>query len=209
MSFYNMNNSCVFWEKEKLFQSILAQDAVKNRSRDSWQTDTKSIKSWISPALPIEPNFLERSFKKTQVHREPGKPHLIFTSVPAWVAGKPVDKVDHRRKELSPKDCQGQPGAQGAQGAGRHPGLSEFPRIFWWSQRWMVPLCFASEQCLLRNLFCWKIAKQLYSEALGWLFCQTQNISKGLLGKMVAMALNPPLPKQLLQTKQDIMGYLK
>lgn len=73
----------------------------------------------------------------------------------------------------------------------------------------MVSLCFASEQCLLRKLFCWKIAKQLYSEALGWLFWQTQNMSKGLLGKMVAMALNPPLPKQLLQTKQDIMGYLK
>jgi len=42
-----------------------------------------------------------------------------------------------------------------------------------------------------------------------WDGCQIQNTSKGLLRKTAAMALNPPLPKQLLQTKQDIMGHFK
>lgn len=36
------------------------------------------------------------------------------------MAGKPVDQVDHGRKELSPEDCQGQPVAQAPQEAGRH-----------------------------------------------------------------------------------------
>lgn len=55
----------------------------------------------------------------------------------------------------------------------------------------------------------WKIAKDLYSEALGWLFCQTQGTIKGLMGKTMAIALKCTLPKQLLQTKQDIMRPVK
>lgn len=68
---------------------------------------------------------------------------------------------------------------------------------------------FVSGQCFPRNLLCWKTAKQLCSEALGWLVCQTQNTSKGLLRTTAATALSPPLPMQLLQTEQDLVCHLK
>jgi len=61
-SFYNMNNSCLFWEKRSFSLSILAQDAVKNRSTVAGkQTQTASNPESLLPFL-LNPNLLERSF---------------------------------------------------------------------------------------------------------------------------------------------------
>lgn len=86
-SFYNMNNSCLFWEKEKLFPPILAQDAVKNRSRECWQTDTKSIKTWISPSPSIEIKLSGKIFQKNPGTQRAWEvpPHLhISPHVGGW-----------------------------------------------------------------------------------------------------------------------------
>lgn len=196
--------------KRSFSLSMLAQDTVKTEAEIAGkQTQRVSNPKSLLPFL-LNPNFLERSFQKIQVHRQPGKPYLTFTSAPGgWEACRQTSP----RKEG--RNCPQKTARvrlllrEPKERAGTQPWMSDFPWNFWWSQRWKVSLCFVPEQCLVRNLFCWKIAKQLYSEALGWLFCQTQTMSKGLLRKTVAMALKPPLPKQLLQTKQDIVSSLK
>lgn len=117
-----MNHSCLFWEKERLFPR---HPSIRHCDKQKQRESGKEMER-ISNPESLLPFLL---FKTTQVHRGPRNPYLIFMSSPALVAVKSEDKVDHRRKEPPSKDCRGQPAAQGAQRAGRNPGLN-FPVIF-------------------------------------------------------------------------------
>lgn len=99
--------------KRSFSLSMLAQDTVKTEAEIAGkQTQRVSNPKSLLPFL-LNPNFLERSFKKIQVHRQPGKPYLIFTSAPGgWEAYRPTSP---RKEGTVPKRlpesgcCSGSP----------------------------------------------------------------------------------------------------
>lgn len=54
----------ILGKRQAFFLNILAQDAVKTRSRDSWQRNTKSTKSLVSPSLSIGTKFSGKTFQE-------------------------------------------------------------------------------------------------------------------------------------------------
>lgn len=211
-SFYNINNSYIFWEREKLFSEHPSMSCYKEKKQRCLANRRKSIKSWISHFLPIEPNFPGKIFPKNPdtLRDSEGPPLLrIRPKVGGWEAKR--QRSPWKKETLLVglgSHCWGQPlDPRNKQGCRLECSISSesFDGVIGGRSHFV----FVSGQCFPRNLFCWKIAKQLCSEALGWLFCQTQSTSKGLLRTTAAAALSPPLPMQLLQTEQDLACHLK
>lgn len=160
----------------------------------------------------LKPNFPERHFQKnpgTQRSWQGLACLHISSYIGGWEAWR---QSSPQKKENIPSRLQGSAFCSGSPRSSRQ--ACRLQRLISnkssdGSVGGRFRFVFVSERYFLRNLFCWKIAKQLDSEALGWLFCQTQNMSKGLLRTAAATALSLPLPKQLLQSEQDLVCHLK
>lgn len=163
-SFYNINNSYLFWEREKLFSQHPSMSCYKEKKQRCLANRLKSIKSWISHFLPIEPNFPGKIFPKNpdRLRDSEGPPLLrIRTKVGGWKARR---QCSPRKKETLlvglGSHCWGQPlDPRNRQGCRLECSISSesFDGVIGGRFHFV----FVSGQCFPRNLLCWKIAKQL------------------------------------------------
>lgn len=170
--------------KREAFPWAVYHKLLKRTEAEIGGKQMQSIKSWIAPSLSTETKFSGKIFSTnpgTQRGWE-ALPHLhICPHTAGWEAYR---QSRSQKKGTVPKRLHGSVCCSGT------------PR----SRQALRPECLIYHEyfhrvnsgsfhsfCPLRNPYCWKIAKLLYSGALGWLLCRTRNVSKGLVRKTVAM----------------------
>lgn len=199
----------IMGKREAFFLSILAQDAVKTRSRDSWQTDTKSMKPWVSPSLSIETKLSGKTFQENPGIQRAWEtpPHLhISPHIGGWEACR------QSRPQKKAAVTTGLPGSACSSRSPRSrqaPGLEHlvshesFDGVNSGSFHFVLCQSNAFSETHLENCQ----APLLWSP--GMAFLSDSRHEQRFTDKTVAIALKCTLPKQLLQTKQDIMGRVK
>lgn len=166
-------------KKRSFSLSSLSQAAEKNRSRDRWQTDAEY--QILNRSFPFHRNqiFWKDLFNKSRYTERLGSPTSSSHLPPhSWLGSRSEKKGTVPKRLHGSVCCSGTPRSRQA----LRPECLIYHEYFHGVNSGRF-----HSFCPLRNPYCWKIAKLLYSGALGWLLCRTRNVSKGLVRKTVAM----------------------